>query len=140
MLGATDTTRFPEAAPEGIVNSIYVLLQRSIVTGTEFSKTTLPPCTSPKPAPNIVTRFPTDPVVAETLVIVGAEAPDVVTDTLSSLAVASEELDWLLAAKPMYTFWTIVTTNDYSYVAPTRYRNGRTVQGYCAGSLCRFES
>jgi len=101
MLGATETTRFPEVAPEGIVNSIYVPLQRSIVTGTEFSKTTLPPCTSPKPVPNIVTRFPTDPVVAETLVIVGATAAEVVTETLSRVAVASEEFDWLLAAKPM---------------------------------------
>jgi hypothetical protein len=72
-----------------------------MATGTEFSKTALLPCTSPKPVPNIVTGFPTDPVVAETPVIVGAAAAEVVTETLSRVAVATEEFDWLLAAKPM---------------------------------------
>ena len=37
MLGAIDTTKYPVDAPEGMVTSITVALQKLIVTGAPFS-------------------------------------------------------------------------------------------------------
>ena len=51
MLGATETTKGPEVAPEGIVIVTAVLLQALIVTGAPFSVTMLLPCVAPKPLP-----------------------------------------------------------------------------------------
>jgi hypothetical protein len=42
MLGATDTTMYPDAAPAGMVTPMDVLLQELIVNGTAFRVTTLP--------------------------------------------------------------------------------------------------
>jgi hypothetical protein len=41
MLGATETTRYPEEAPEAIVAVIDVLLHELIVIGTAFKTTKL---------------------------------------------------------------------------------------------------
>ena len=51
--------------------------------------------------PVIITWLPTDPVVAETLVIAGAGAVVEVTDTLSKVAVAKVDVLRLLTASPM---------------------------------------
>jgi hypothetical protein len=80
-----------------------VLLQELLLTGAPFSSTTLPPCEAPNPVPVITTGLPTDPVVPETLVMAGAGAEDVLTDTLSNAAVASAVLFPLFTAKPTYT-------------------------------------
>ena len=42
MLGATETTKGPETAPDGMVMLSEVLLQVLIVTGAPFSVTLLP--------------------------------------------------------------------------------------------------
>jgi hypothetical protein len=55
MLGATETMKFPEVAPVGIVRVMEVLLQELIVTGALFSVTKLPFCVAPKPEPVITT-------------------------------------------------------------------------------------
>jgi hypothetical protein len=55
MLGATDTTKYPEVAPAGMVIRIEVALQVLIVTGAPFRYTTLLPCDVPNPEPEITT-------------------------------------------------------------------------------------
>jgi hypothetical protein len=55
MLGATDTARGPEVAPEGIVIVNEVGLQELIVTSPSFSVTMLLPWGVPKPVPVITT-------------------------------------------------------------------------------------
>jgi hypothetical protein len=55
MLGATDTAKGPEVAPEGIVMVIDVALQELIVTSALFRITTLLPCALPNPVPEITT-------------------------------------------------------------------------------------
>jgi hypothetical protein len=55
MLGATETTKGPDVAPEGIVMVIEPALQLFTVTGVPFSITTLLPCADPKPVPDINT-------------------------------------------------------------------------------------
>jgi hypothetical protein len=55
MLGATDTTKFPDEAPAGIVMLMEVPLHELMVTGAEFKVTILPFCALPKPVPLIVT-------------------------------------------------------------------------------------
>jgi hypothetical protein len=92
MPGATETTKYPEVAPEGTVMMTEVLLHELTVTGALFSITRLPPCDAPKPDPLITTSLPIDPVVAETLVITGAGVAVELTDTLSKVAVASAEV------------------------------------------------
>ena len=72
-----------------------------IVTAALLSVTKLLPCEDPKPVPVIITWLPTDPVVAETLVIAGAGAVVEVTDTLSKVAVAKVDVLRLLTASPM---------------------------------------
>ena len=104
MLGATETTSGPEVAPDGIAMLMDVLLQELIVTGRSFSITALPPCEAPNPVPEITTELPIDPVVAETLVITGAGAEGVLSDTLSKAAVARVEVVPLVTAMPTYTF------------------------------------
>ena len=71
-----------------------------MVTAAPFSSTALLPCVAPKPVPEITTWLPIDPVVAETPVMTGAGAAAVLSDTLSKLAVASEEVFRLLTANP----------------------------------------
>ena len=104
MLGATDTTNGPDVAPEGIVMPIEVSLHEFTISGTTFKVTALLPCEAPKLAPLITTRLPMEPVLAETLVITGAGVTDELTDTLSKVAVAREEVFWLATNRPMYTF------------------------------------
>jgi hypothetical protein len=65
MLGATDTTRYPELAPDGIVTAIDVALQEFTVTAALFSVTPLLPCADPNPLPVMVTGLPIVPVVAD---------------------------------------------------------------------------
>jgi hypothetical protein len=108
MLGAIETSSGPDVAPVGIVNVIDVALQELVVTAVPFSNTALPPCVAPKLAPVIVTWLPTDPVVAETLVITGAGAAVELTDTLSNVAVSRVLLPLLETANPMYTFDAMV--------------------------------
>ena len=55
MLGATETAKGPEFAPDGIVMLIDVSLQELIVTDTPFSSTTLLPCDAPNQVPLITT-------------------------------------------------------------------------------------
>jgi hypothetical protein len=100
MLGATETAKGPEVAPVGIVMVMDVLLQELIVTSPPFSRTPLLPWEAPNPEPEITTWLPTDPVVAERLVMTGAGAEAELTDTLSRVAVAREEVEELLAARP----------------------------------------
>jgi hypothetical protein len=107
--GATDTSNGPDVAPAGIVIVIDVLLHALIVTAEPFSRTVLPPCGLPNPAPEITTWLPTDPVVADTPVITGAGAAAELTDTLSNVAVAKEAVVRLLTASPMYTLAAMLT-------------------------------
>ncbi len=88
MPGATDTTNGPEVAPAGIVMLMDVAPHKLTVACVPFSSTTLLPCVAPKPVPVITTWLPINPVVAETLVITGAGAAAVLTETLSKVAVA----------------------------------------------------
>ena len=109
MLGATDTNNGPDVAPTGIVMLIDVPLQVLTVTAAPFSNTALPPCAVPNPLPEIITWLPIDPVVAETAVITGAGAAAELSDTLSNVAVAKEEVLRLLTASPTYTFGAMLT-------------------------------
>jgi hypothetical protein len=108
MLGATHTAIGPDVAPTGIVILIEAALQELIVTGLLFSATTLDPCVAPKFAPVITTELPTDPVVADTPVITGAGTAVELTDTLSSVAVASAVALPLVTPRPIYTPAAIV--------------------------------
>jgi hypothetical protein len=110
MFGARLTTREPEVAPVGIVNTMDVLLQVLIVIGTAFSDTRLPPCVDPKLEPVIVTWLPIDPVVADKLEITGAGAAAELIDTPSNVAVFMPL--WLAKAKPTYALCDIVTVAD----------------------------
>ena len=101
MLGATDTARGPEVAPAGIVTVMDVPLQELIVIGVPFNFTTLLPCDAPNPVPVITTWFPIDPVVAETLVVTGAEAAAYLIETLSKVAVPRLEVLPLVTARPI---------------------------------------
>jgi hypothetical protein len=107
MLGATVTSSGPDVAPVGIVIVIPVLPHVLIVTGDPFNRTALFPCVAPNPVPVITTWLPTDPVVAETLVITGAGAAPALTDTLSIIAVANEDVVRFVTASPTYTFAAI---------------------------------
>ena len=71
MLGATETTRFPDAAPEGTVITMDVALHELIDTVAPFNVTTLPFWVVPNPVPLIVIWVPTEPVVAEIEVMAG---------------------------------------------------------------------
>jgi hypothetical protein len=51
MVGATETAKGPEVAPDAIVRVIDVSLQELIVIGAPFSRTTLLPCVAPNPLP-----------------------------------------------------------------------------------------
>src|SRR5258708_40082832 len=109
MLGATETSKDPELAPVGMVMLIDVPLQVLTVTAAPFSSTALPPCAAPNPEPDITTWLPMDPVVADTAVITGAGAAAELTDTLSNVAVAKEDVVRLLTASPTYTFGAMLT-------------------------------
>jgi hypothetical protein len=98
--GATDTTTGPVVAPTGIVMVIEVSLQLLTITGDPLSNTRLPPCTAPKPEPEITTWLPTGPVVADRPLMTGAGAAAELTDTLSNVAVPKPELFWLTTTKP----------------------------------------
>src|SRR5438105_4053014 len=99
--GPTETTSGPEVAPAGIVITIDVLLQELMVTGMSFKVTRLPPWGAPKFNPWMVIWLPTDPVVADTLVITGAGAAAESTETLSKVTVARAELLPLFTANPI---------------------------------------
>ena len=100
MLGATDTAKGPEVAPDGTVMVMDVVLQELMVTSPPFSVTMLLPWDPPNPVPEITTGLPIGPVVAEALVMTGAGAEAELTDTLSKVAVASAELLPLFTANP----------------------------------------
>src|SRR5260370_17001364 len=100
MVGAEEVSKGTEAAPKGMVMFMDVVLQELLLTGAPFSSTTLAPCEAPNPVPEITTGLPTGPLVAETLVMAGAGAEGVLSDTLSKVAVASAELLPLFTAKP----------------------------------------
>ena len=104
MVGATETAKYPEFAPGGIVMLIVVLFQLFTRTGASLSMTKLPLCVFPNPVPVIVTWLPTGPVVAETEVMTGAGAVAEAMETLSKVAVAAAEVLWFVTAIPMYTF------------------------------------
>jgi hypothetical protein len=108
MLGATETTMYPEVAPVGIVTMIDVLPHELTVTGALFNITKLPLCDAPKPEPVISTWLPTEPVLAETLLIIGAGDAVELIETLSKVPVASADVLPLLTAKPTYTFWAML--------------------------------
>jgi hypothetical protein len=55
VVGATETTKDPELAPEGIVTVIELLLHELTDRGTPFNVTTLLPCELPKPEPDSIT-------------------------------------------------------------------------------------
>jgi hypothetical protein len=118
MPGATETTMYPDVAPVGIVMVIEVLLHELTVTGALFNITKLPLCELPKLDPLISTWLPTEPVVAETLVMTGAGDAVELTDTLSKVAAASAEVLSLLTARPTYTFCAILIV----WVVPTGYQ------------------
>jgi hypothetical protein len=101
MVGATETAKGPEVAPDGMVIVMDVAPQELIVAKLPFSVTMLLPWDAPKPVPEITTWLPIAPAVGETLVITGAGAAVELTDTLSKVVVASAELLLLLTAKPM---------------------------------------
>jgi hypothetical protein len=82
-------------------------LHELTVTELPFNTTRLLPCAVPKFAPVITTWLPTEPVVADTLVITGAGVVVVLTDTLSIVAVAKLVFESLLTPSPMYTFVVI---------------------------------
>src|SRR5580658_2556754 len=107
MLGATDTISEPDVAPTGIVNTIPVMLHRSTVIGVPFSSKRLPPCVAPKLLPAISTWLPTEAVVADKPVIVGAGVAVELIDTLSN--VAGSRVPIPLTAIPMYTVCAIGT-------------------------------
>jgi hypothetical protein len=80
MLGATDTTSGPDVAPVGMLIDMDVLLHVLTVTAAPFRSTRLLPWDWPKPFPVTVTWVPTGPVVADSVVIVGAGVVGVLTD------------------------------------------------------------
>ena len=104
IVGATDTAKGPEVAPDGIVIAMDVALQELIVTAVSFSNTTLLPCVAPNPLPEITAGLPIAPVVGATLAITGAGEEAELTETLSNAAVARAVVLPLVTAKPTYTF------------------------------------
>src|SRR5512138_2333329 len=102
MAGATVTASAPDVAPGGTVASMLVLLQELMVRGAPLSSARLPFWGTPKLAPVMVTELPMDPVVAESVLMLGTGAAAEVMETLSKVAVASEA-EPLLAARPRYT-------------------------------------
>jgi hypothetical protein len=93
----------PDVAPVGIVIAMDVALHELIVIGTAFTTTKLEPWEDPKFVPVIVTVPPTEPVVAETLVITGAGLAVELTETLSKVLVCKVPDVPLSTANPMYT-------------------------------------
>jgi len=55
ILGFTQTAKYPEVAPVGIVIVIDVLLQELIDAGRSFTNTVLAPCVVPNPVPDMST-------------------------------------------------------------------------------------
>ena len=91
MLGARDTSRYPEVAPDGIVMMIEVLLQELTVTGTLFKVTKLLPSEEPNAEPVTTTWLPTGPVVAERPVMTGEWIVVLFTETESNVAVVGPD-------------------------------------------------
>src|SRR5690348_16506915 len=101
IAGAAVTARGPDVAPAAMVALRLVLLQELMVTAVPLSSTVLLAWLAPKLVPVMVSELPIDPVVAETALILGVEAVEEVSETLSKVAVASAELEPLLTARPM---------------------------------------
>ena len=85
MLGATETTKIPEAAPDGIVIIMDASCQELTVTGVPFRVTKLLPCAPPNPEPSTSIWLPTEPVVEDRPVITGAGEAAELTETLSKV-------------------------------------------------------
>ena len=100
MLGLSRTIMFPDVAPVGMVTEMEVALHKLIVTGELLRVTVLVPCDVPNPDPVIITCVPTGPVVAESDVITGAGFVEVLSDTLSKVAVDKVPIKSLVTAKP----------------------------------------
>ena len=100
MLGATETTRYPEVAPVGIVIVMEVAVQASTVATIPFRSTMLLPCDAPKFCPLMTTRPPIEPVVPDTLVMTGLGFAVELMETLSKVAVVRPELPPLVTARP----------------------------------------
>ena len=92
MFGATETSRYPEVTPVGIVMTIDVLLQKLIVRRVLFKVTALLPWEAPKPEPEMTTWLPTEPVVAERPVMRGAGFEGVLRETESKVAVVDPDV------------------------------------------------
>ena len=103
MPGAMETTKGPIVAAVGTVVVIDVALQALTVAALSLNRTTPLPAEAPKPVPVIVTWPPTEPVVAETLVIAGAGLADVVIKRLSMTPLYKAPVLPLLTASPTYT-------------------------------------
>jgi hypothetical protein len=107
MFHAFNTTRRPEVAPLGTVNTIELSLQKLIGVETPFKSTRLPLCDVPKFTPVICTWLPSDAVVADKVVMMGDGAAVELMETLSKVEVI--ELPLPASATPIYTLWAIVT-------------------------------
>jgi hypothetical protein len=103
MLGATDTTKQPDVAPDGIVTVMDDALQKFTITGEPFNVTKLLPCVDPKFDPSISTWLATSPVVAERIVIAGARLVEELRETLSKVAESVVPILLLDKARPTYT-------------------------------------
>src|SRR6266700_2576899 len=97
-LGAMETSRGPDIAPNGIEMTIEVSLQELTGRWLPASVTELPTAVAPNPVPEIVTWVPTGPVVGDKAVITGVEAE--LIDRLSKIAVARAEVLPLVTATP----------------------------------------
>jgi hypothetical protein len=107
MVGVTQTAISPEDAPPGIVIVIEVLLHELTVAVAPFKVTI--PVVEPKSVPERTSWLPTEAVVEESAVMLGAGATSGLTETLSNVAVAVYVVPPLATASPTYTFCAIVT-------------------------------
>jgi hypothetical protein len=108
MVGARETIRGPEVAPVPTVVTIDVSLQDTIVARVVLNVTKLPFCEEPNPLPVIVTWVPTTPDAGETPVIAGAGEAVGLTDTLSKVTVAEDDVVPPFTANPTYVLCAIL--------------------------------
>jgi hypothetical protein len=105
----TVTTTFPEVAPAGTGTLMLVALQLVGVPAVPLKVTVLVPCLAPKFVPVIVTEAPGAAAFDDKPVMVGVEAcPVGLSETLSKVAVASEDVFSLDTTSPTNTFCAMV--------------------------------
>jgi hypothetical protein len=100
MLNPEETNKDPDVAPVGIVKITAEALHDAIVIGRPFNITTPLPCDAPKLEPTIPICAPTDPSVAERLLIDGTVIAEELTEALSNVAVVALLVEALLTARP----------------------------------------